>query len=83
MKDQSSRRGFIKRAVYGGAALALAGGEAAQAYYPYGPFNMGIQSYSLRHFDRAKMLELAHMMGPRYLEGFGTHFPQTEDEGVL
>lgn len=83
MKHETSRRGFIKRAAVGAAALSLAGGESAQAYYPYGPFKMGIQSYSLRHFERAKMLELAHMMGPRYLEGFGTHFPQTEDEGVL
>jgi len=83
MSDKTSRRGFIKRTAVGAAALSLAGSEAAQAYYPYGPFKMGLQSYSLRAFDRPKMLALTHKLGMWYLEGFGTHFPMTQDEATL
>jgi len=82
-----SRRRFLaqaSRAALGGSLVGLAGmGEAAAAKGPYAPFRMGMQSYSLRGFDRDTMLDDVRDLGLRYLEAFGTHFPLTDDAAAL
>jgi inosose dehydratase len=42
---------------------------------PYGPFRMGIQSYSLRHFGFERALELTRELGLQWCEAFPMHFP--------
>ena len=82
-----SRRRFIaqaSRAALGGSLLGLAGiSEAAEPRDPYTPFRMGMQSYSLRAFGRDEMLDMVRDLGLRYLEAFGTHFPQTEETAAI
>ena len=46
---------------------------------PYGPFTMGIQSYSLRHFPAADMLTKLRALGLRDVEVWDGHFPVTDD----
>lgn len=46
---------------------------------PYGPFKMGVQSYSLRHFGLDEALDLTNQMGLQYWEAFPDHLPITED----
>lgn len=45
----------------------------------YAPFRMGIQSYSLRHFNTDEMLAKTKELGLHFLEAFPAHFPMTED----
>jgi sugar phosphate isomerase/epimerase len=42
---------------------------------PYGPFKMGIQSYSLRGFKLEKALELTRELGLKYWESYSAHIP--------
>ncbi|ODT99153.1 MAG: sugar phosphate isomerase [Planctomycetes bacterium SCN 63-9] len=52
---------------------------------PYGPFKIGLQSYSLRGFkaggksDRTKALELTKKLGLHYWEAYPEHIPFTLD----
>ncbi|MFQ6098448.1 MAG: sugar phosphate isomerase/epimerase family protein [Armatimonadota bacterium] len=62
-----------------GASSTVARSDAA----PYGPFKMGVQSYSLRNFDRDKMLQAVAGMGLKYLEAFNSHFPVTQDAKTI
>lgn len=73
-----SRRDFLSRGL--GLAGALTLGRLARAADtppngPYGPFKMGIQSYSLREFPLEKALELTRELGLDYWESFRAHVP--------
>jgi sugar phosphate isomerase/epimerase len=78
----TSRRGFLKGTFGGVAALCLVSGEASRAAGPYGPFQVGIQTYSLRAFDRARMLQLVQELDLRFIESVDNHFPRTADKAV-
>lgn len=49
----------------------------------YAPFRMGLQSYSLRHFNTDEMLAKTKELGLRFLEAYPAHFPMTEDAAVI
>ncbi|HQK91917.1 MAG TPA: sugar phosphate isomerase/epimerase [Armatimonadota bacterium] len=79
-----SRRAFLKR----GAAAASAGlpllrwaskPVRAEDEGPYGPFKVGLQTYSFRNLDRAATLSAMQRLGLHYMESFAGHFPVTDD----
>src|SRR5437016_4630164 len=79
--NRLTRRDALRLGAAGAAALALAGSERAEALFgdsPYGPFYMGIQSYSLRAFNLDKALDMTYKLGLRYWEAFPAHIPQTD-----
>lgn len=43
---------------------------------PYGPFRMGLQSYSLRHFPFADAVKLTKDLGLSYWESYNAHIEQ-------
>ena len=45
----------------------------------YGPFKMGLQSYSLRHFKRDEALAKTKELGLHYWESFPAHVPLVTD----
>ncbi len=59
------------------------GGRCAEG--DYGPFKMGLQSYSLRgfttdgHADLKKALAATNELGLHYWEAFPAHVPMTDD----
>jgi sugar phosphate isomerase/epimerase len=72
------RRAALRAGLAAAGGLAL--GRAARSADtpppgPYGPFKMGIQSYSLRHYPFEKALELTHELGLKYWESFSAHTP--------
>lgn len=72
-----TRRDWLKRAglgVLGGAALGRVAGAAALVQ-EYGPFKMGIQSYSLRHFPVDEALAKTKDLGLHYWESYSAHIP--------
>ena len=76
-----SRREFLSGLAAGavGTGLLAAGGESAWAEKsPYGPFRMGIQSYSLRHFPLEEALKRTQALGLRYWEAYPGHFGVTD-----
>lgn len=64
-----------------GSSLALAGkatrliGQETPAPGSYGPFKMGIQSYSLRNFKFEEALEKTEKLGLHYWESYNAHVP--------
>jgi inosose dehydratase len=50
---------------------------------PYGPFKMGIQSYSLRHFGLDDALARTKELGLKYWESFSAHIPMTTDPAKI
>jgi sugar phosphate isomerase/epimerase len=84
MKDAITRRALLRLAGAGCAALGTTAGlESARAAEEYGPFKMGIQSYSLRGFGVDQALEETAKLGLRYWEAFNAHVPlSTEPEKV-
>lgn len=71
-----NRRDFIRSAIAGGVACAVAGSsELAWAGDDWGGFKMGLQSYTLREFDTAKALEYTKKFGLHYWESFPKHVP--------
>jgi sugar phosphate isomerase/epimerase len=62
----------------GGRARALADDEPKKA--SYGPFKMGIQSYSLRHYKLAEALDKTRQLGLRYWESFNAHIPAAAEK---
>ena len=63
---------FLAAAAAGLAGEGLARGEDEK---PYGPFQMGIQSYSLRHFMLNDALKKTKELGLGYWESFNAHVP--------
>lgn len=81
-RNTLSRRELIRGTALSAAGAALApslarGADAAKS--PYGPFKMGIQSYSLRGYKLDAALEHTKHLGLRYWEAFGAHVPLTTD----
>lgn len=72
------RRALLARAT--GVAMAapwVRSLEAAEA--PYGPFKVGIQSYSLRGFDAARAMSETAALGLKYWESYPAHVALTND----
>jgi sugar phosphate isomerase/epimerase len=72
-----SRREFLASGV-AAAALSLVGRPAAARVAPagpYGPFKMGLQSYSLRHFKVEEALAKTKELGLHYWESYSAHTP--------
>jgi sugar phosphate isomerase/epimerase len=80
-RRQLTRRFFLESSVAG---VALAGSlgrlaAAADDKNPYGHFKMGIQSYSLRHYNVDEALAKSNELGLKFWESFNKHFPLTDD----
>jgi sugar phosphate isomerase/epimerase len=71
-----SRRDFLASGLAVTGALAL-GGRSALARPtpagPYGPFKMGLQSYSLRHYKTEEALAKTKELGVHYWESYSAH----------
>jgi sugar phosphate isomerase/epimerase len=75
-----TRRRFIQSTLVGVSIAPMAGfTDVAQDANPYGGFKMGIQSYSLRHFNTDEALAKTKELGLTYWESFSKHFPVTDD----
>ncbi len=80
---QFGRREFLKTTAAGAAALAI-GSNAFADDNPYGPFKMGLQSYTLRSYKSlddvlARMKEL----NLKYIEFYPGHLPVSNDPKKL
>jgi inosose dehydratase len=75
MRSPWTRREFLQSAA-GGAALLAGGGRlwAADSSKPYGGFDVGMQSYTLRAFPIEKALAEINQMGLHSVELFEAHF---------
>ncbi len=62
------------------AALTAPASAFAEARHLYGPFKMGIQSYTLRHFTLDDALDITEKLGIHYWEAFPAHLPITTDK---
>ncbi len=75
--------------VAGRASLAIPTGAIAAAEGDYGPFKMGLQSYSLRglttqgHADVKRALAATKDLGVHYWEAFPAHLPLTGDAATI
>jgi sugar phosphate isomerase/epimerase len=76
-----SRRLLLGRAARIAVLAPLAGplSRAAAQDSSYGPFRVGIQSYSLRGFNLDQALEHTKALGLRYWEAYSAHVPLTAD----
>jgi sugar phosphate isomerase/epimerase len=86
MTERFTRRRFLKTSSLAAAACVVPGaGErlAGAAETPYGPFKMGIQSYSLRGYDVDAALEWTRKLGLHYWEAYPRHLPETDDDAQL
>jgi inosose dehydratase len=73
-----SRREFLASGVAATSAVSLGGRLAAARVAPagpYGPFKMGLQSYSLRHFKVEEALAKTKDLGLHYWESYNAHTP--------
>jgi inosose dehydratase len=79
-----TRRDVLAGGLAAASALALAGsrvGAASPDDSPYGPFKMGVQSFSLRGYQRdhkadlAKALAVTQELGLKYWESYPDHVP--------
>jgi len=74
-----SRRDLLTSSLAAAGALALGGrlAQAAQAAPAgsYGPFKMGLQSYTLRHFKVEEALAKTKELGLHYWESYSAHTP--------
>jgi inosose dehydratase len=81
-RENITRRDFLRV----GATCALAAGAGAipalRAFGDddYGPFRMGIQSYSLRAFTLDEAIEMTNKLHLHYWESFQAHIPQTDSK---
>lgn len=72
-----------------GNRLTHAGAAAGSPGNPYGPFKMGLQSYSLRGLttggkaDLKKALSVTRELGLHYWESYPDHVPMTENRAKL
>jgi len=68
------RRSFLlgSAALAGTAALGLRQTRAAE---PFGPFTIGVQSYTFRNFELEQMLKRTQECGLKYAEFYSKHIP--------
>ncbi len=76
-----SRRDLLRTASLGvaGAVLSPLAASAQKRQSPYGPFKMGIQSYSLRNFKVDEALAKTQELGLTYWEAYSAHVPLVTD----
>jgi len=80
---QSSRRQFLGASAIGAATLVLgrhsifAVDEKPAEKDPYGGFNMGMQSYSLRGYKVEEAMQQTNELGLKFWEAFPGHLPLT------
>jgi len=71
-----SRRDFLATGLVAAGALALGGRASLGGLLKdseYGPFKMGLQSYSLRHYKVAEALAKTKELGVHYWESYSAH----------
>lgn len=78
-----SRRAWLGRTAAAAGLPAIAAAREAAAYKPYGPFKMGIQSYSLRGYTLHEALDRTHELGLRFWESYPAHVPFTTDSAKV
>lgn len=93
MYDDSTKLATRREAIAAGlaatGALALgrtrpaAAAPANALAEPYGPFKMGIQSYSLRNFKLDEALAKSKELGLHYWESYNAHIPTTTDAAKI
>ena len=79
-----TRREFLSTA--SAAAIVLSGRSNADVFLvdgDYGPFRMGMQSYTLRAFSFDRAIELTQKFGLHYWESYQAHIGLTEDHDKL
>jgi inosose dehydratase len=69
-----TRRDFLATSAAAATAVAVGTGRAAEAS-PYGPWNVGAQSYSFRDFNLEQALKNYQTLGLKYAEFFSKHVP--------
>ena len=76
-----TRRELLRRSALGAGLAAVPSLlQAAQADAPYGPFKLGLQSYSLRGYKSLDAaLEQSKALGVHYWEAYAAHVPLTTD----
>lgn len=76
-----TRRELLRRSALGAGIAAVPSLiQAAQADAPYGPFKVGLQSYSLRGYKTLdEALEQSRALGVHYWEAYSAHVPLTTD----
>ncbi len=80
---RTSRREVLRAGLATAGVLALgprALGSPSAGDAGYGPFKMGIQSYSLRHFKLAEALDKTRELGLSYWESYRDHIPPDPDQ---
>ena len=76
-----SRRALLTSGLAAASALAVGGRLATGATLParpdgdYGPFKVGLQSYSLRHYDLNEALRKTKGLGLHFWESYSKHTP--------
>lgn len=70
-----SRRDLLASGFVAAGALALGARPAFARAGEYGPFKMGLQSYSLRHFKVEEALAKTKELGLHYWESYSAHTP--------
>ncbi|HEU4752093.1 MAG TPA: sugar phosphate isomerase/epimerase, partial [Armatimonadota bacterium] len=81
-----TRRELLRNAAVGAAGLAAVPAAAwaqQQRPRPYGPFRMGIQSYSLRGYKLDEALDKTQQLGLHFWEAFAAHVPLTTDAAQI
>ncbi|HEV3166783.1 MAG TPA: sugar phosphate isomerase/epimerase [Isosphaeraceae bacterium] len=74
--NRLTRRDILAAGLATASAMAFgSSSRALGAVEPYGPFKMGIQSYSLRHFKLDDALAKTKELGLHYWESFSAHIP--------
>jgi inosose dehydratase len=76
-----TRRELVQAGIAGGAMML--GGRAMAEDKPYGPFRMGIQSYTLRGVDFDTALQMTQKSGLHYWEAFQAHVPLTDSRSTI
>ena len=91
-RDGMTRREAIGTGLAAAVALGRPGSLTALGAVdpsPYGPFRMGLQSYSLRGYtadnkpDVKKALETTRSLGITYWEAYPAHLPMTTDPAAI
>jgi len=80
------RRGFLKTGAAGAVAISALRGfaEDAPGASPYGPFKMGMQTYSVRNWKSFDdVLAKAKELGINHLEFWNQHLPATADAAKI
>lgn len=79
-----SRRAFVGSVAGSAGALALGFGRTGLAADgKFGPFRMGMQSYTLRNFPLDKALDTMQALGIETVEFFDAHYPsKSNDEQI-